>query len=54
MHGEYLKCLISIIVAPIEANFIPSPLAFDRLYSDIIFWSMTLVLEVIKEIATIK
>ena len=37
MYGEYLKHLISFIVAPTEALFIASPLAFDGLHDDIIF-----------------
>ena len=35
MYGEYLKYLISFIVAPTEVLFIASPLAFDRLHGDI-------------------
>ena len=37
MYGEYLKHLISFIVAPTEVVFIASPLAFDGLHDDIIF-----------------
>ena len=37
MCGKYLKYFISFMVAPIEALFTPSPLAFDGLYDDIIF-----------------
>ena len=33
--GKYLKRLISFIVAPTEALFIASPLAFDGLHDDI-------------------
>ena len=35
MYGEYLKRLISFIVAPTEARFIASPPAFDGLHDDI-------------------
>ena len=35
MYGEYLKHLISFIVAPTEALFIVSPPAFDGLRDDI-------------------
>ena len=34
MHRKYLKHLVSFIVAPIEALFIPSPPAFDRFQDD--------------------
>ena len=54
MYGEYLKYLISSIIAPIEMLFIPSPPAFDGLHDDIIFCYKTLLLEVIKEIAATK
>ena len=37
MYGEFLKCHISKLLAPIKALFIPSPLAFDELQDDIIF-----------------
>ena len=37
MYGEYLKCFISFIVAPIEVLFIPSPPALGVLHNDIIF-----------------
>ena len=51
MHGEYLKHLISFIVAPTEALFIASPPAFDGLHDDIIF----LLLDTcIREIAVAK
>ena len=35
MFGEYLKRLISFIVAPTEGLFIASPPAFDGLHDDI-------------------
>ena len=35
MYGEYLKHLISFIVAPTEVLFIASPPAFDGLHVDI-------------------
>ena len=38
----------------IAMHFIPSPLEFDRLQDNINFYCMTLVLEVIKEIAVAK
>ena len=38
---------VPYLVAPIEALFILSPLAFDRLHNGIIFCCMTLVPEVI-------
>ena len=47
MYGEYLKCLISFILAPTEALFIASPLAFDGLHDDI-------KLFVVREIAVAK
>ena len=52
MYGEYLKCLISFTVTPIEVLFIPSPFVFYRLHDDIIFCCIALVPEIIKEIAT--
>ena len=50
MYGEYLKLLISFIVAPIKVIFIPSPQALQR-YN---FCYMILVQKVIKEIVTAK
>ena len=35
MYGKYLKRYISFIVAPNEALFLASPLAFDGLDDDI-------------------
>ena len=52
MYGKFLKCLISQLMANIEALFIPSPLEFDRLHDDIIFCCVTLLPEVIKEVTT--
>ena len=37
MRSEYLKCLISFIVVPIEVLFIAPPLALDKHHDDIIF-----------------
>ena len=54
MYGDYLKCLISFIVAPNGAFFILSPLAFDRFHDDINFCCMTFPPEGIKEIAIAK
>ena len=55
MYGEYLKRLISFIVAPTEVLFIASPLAFEGLHDDIkLFVVRRLYLEVIKEIAVAK
>ena len=55
MYGEYLKHLISLIVAPTEVLFIASPPAFDRLHDDIkLFAVKMLVPEVIKKIAVAK
>ena len=54
MHGEYLKCIIFFMVVPIKVLFILSPLAFDRLCSNVNFCCMTVVPEVIKETVTTK
>ena len=45
MYGEYLKCLISFLVAPI----IPSPLAFDGLHNNIIFVVRNLYWKLLKK-----
>ena len=52
MYGEFLKWHISQLVAPIEALFVASPLAFGGLHNDINFFCEVILLEVIKEIAT--
>ena len=36
-YGEFLKCLIFLMVVPIEVPFISSPLVFDRLHVDVTF-----------------
>ena len=54
MYGEYLNCLISFIVAPIEVLFIASTLACDRLHDDTKLFVIRCLLEVIKEIAVAK
>ena len=52
MYGELLKWHISQLVAPIEALFVASPLAFGGLHDDIIFCREVILPGVIKEIAT--
>ena len=53
MYGEFSKWHISQLVAPIEALFVASPLAFGGLHDDINFFCCeAIVPEVIKEIAT--
>ena len=52
MHGQFLKWHISHLVAPIEALFVASLLAFGKLCDDITFFCREVILpEVIKEIA---
>ena len=40
MYGEFSKWHISQLVAPIEALFVASPLAFGGLHDDINFYAM--------------
>ena len=40
MFGEFSKWHISQLVAPIEALFVASPLAFGGLHDDIIFFAV--------------
>ena len=48
LHSKFLKCLISQLVVPIEALFLPSPPEFDEFHNNIIFCCATILPQLLK------